>query len=432
VHPVIVFLLTDFLTDHDFSARAPIVQSMFYSISKALLAREFYVILFTMNSYAVYMSIPPARYGVLLRDIAPTIIEVLYPEKKWYSRVVGFKRVVRMSVDEIKKHLLERRLPKPTYIVDLEKDVTFKEYVFSPALKDFIRVNVVNVLKRSVETLPSILLVGPPGSGKTTLAYAIAREAGLPAYMLRLELMGSKWLGETEKNVNEALMLVNDMSPSVAVMRNIEEVFGGREAGEGESSAQVYQRVRSIIISWLASDKRRFFGVFTVSNPRRMPAHLLQDVDLGVYKIPVLPPLDKRMRRVLLITLLSKLARKYNLKFDIFKDPVSEAVDVVAEKTWAYVPRELYTIALTAVNIALDRGERELTKDIIQLAKKYVEIDRVERVNLLREVIDKIKIAGLPEDLLSEIYRFEMEVAKLLAEAQEEEAKKRSIVRLEL
>ncbi len=49
----------------------------------------------------------------------------------------------------------------------------------------------------------SVLLYGPPGTGKTMLASVIANELNMPLYRIDLSQIGSKYVGETEKNLGE-------------------------------------------------------------------------------------------------------------------------------------------------------------------------------------------------------------------------------------
>jgi len=49
----------------------------------------------------------------------------------------------------------------------------------------------------------SVLLSGPPGTGKTMAAQVISRELSLPLYRVDLSQIISKYIGETQKNLNE-------------------------------------------------------------------------------------------------------------------------------------------------------------------------------------------------------------------------------------
>lgn len=71
------------------------------------------------------------------------------------------------------------------------------------------------------------LFHGPPGTGKTMTAAALAAHAGLPAYIVDLSALVSKYIGETEK----ALARVFDRAAregSILVFDEADAVFGAR------------------------------------------------------------------------------------------------------------------------------------------------------------------------------------------------------------
>lgn len=59
------------------------------------------------------------------------------------------------------------------------------------------------LLKAGIETPASILLYGPPGCGKTTIAQYISSVMGLPLVCARLDGMVSSLLGSTAKNIRK-------------------------------------------------------------------------------------------------------------------------------------------------------------------------------------------------------------------------------------
>src|SRR3989449_7401245 len=47
----------------------------------------------------------------------------------------------------------------------------------------------------------SLLFAGPPGTGKTMAAEAIASELGRPLHVVNYAQLENMWVGETEKNI---------------------------------------------------------------------------------------------------------------------------------------------------------------------------------------------------------------------------------------
>ncbi len=60
-----------------------------------------------------------------------------------------------------------------------------------------------------------ILLVGPPGTGKTSSARALSRWFGLPLVEVKLSMITSHYLGETSKNIDKVFLLAKELSPCI-------------------------------------------------------------------------------------------------------------------------------------------------------------------------------------------------------------------------
>lgn len=64
----------------------------------------------------------------------------------------------------------------------------------------------------------ALLFTGPPGTGKTSSARVISRAAGVPLCYVPLEAIASKWYGESEKKLAEALEMIDSGFPNGAVI----------------------------------------------------------------------------------------------------------------------------------------------------------------------------------------------------------------------
>lgn len=73
----------------------------------------------------------------------------------------------------------------------------------------------------------SVLLSGPPGTGKTMAAQVIAAEAGMNLYRVEISTLVDKYIGETQKNINRVFDEAG-ASKSILLFDEADALFGKR------------------------------------------------------------------------------------------------------------------------------------------------------------------------------------------------------------
>ncbi|MBR6447703.1 MAG: ATP-binding protein, partial [Methanomicrobium sp.] len=86
---------------------------------------------------------------------------------------------------------------------------------------DFLR-------ERKIYEFGKLLFVGPPGTGKTSVALAMAKKLRMPLLEVRLAMITSQYLGETSKNIDRIFDLARRLSPCILFIDEFDFVARSR------------------------------------------------------------------------------------------------------------------------------------------------------------------------------------------------------------
>ncbi len=107
------------------------------------------------------------------------------------------------------------------------------------------------------------LFAGPPGTGKTMAAEAIAQTLGLPLYRIDLSQVVNKYIGETEKNLRR-LFDAADAADLILFFDEADALFGKRT-----EVRDAHDRYANIEVSYLLERMERFKGLAILATNRK-------------------------------------------------------------------------------------------------------------------------------------------------------------------
>lgn len=83
-----------------------------------------------------------------------------------------------------------------------------------------------------IHEVGKLLFVGPPGTGKTSIALAMSNIMHMPVLEVRLSMITSQYLGETSKNIDRIFDLAKKLSPSILFIDEFDFVAKSRVADD--------------------------------------------------------------------------------------------------------------------------------------------------------------------------------------------------------
>jgi AAA+ superfamily predicted ATPase len=215
------------------------------------------------------------------------------------------KRLDAGAFRALKKRLLERQCQG--LLEFIEPRWTLDTVVGHEAAKARLREDAALLKRGALDSLPmGYLLCGPVGTGKSVLAQCVSGEIGVPCVILKN--FRSKYVGETEGNLERVLSVLRAMGPVVVVVDEADAALGSRES-DGDSGTS--SRVFAMIAAQMGDTKYRgrIIWMLLTARPDLLPIDLKRQGRAEVH-IPLFYPTDEAEIRQMFVILAKKLGSK--------------------------------------------------------------------------------------------------------------------------
>lgn len=124
--------------------------------------------------------------------------------------------------------------------------------------------------KYLLESPKGLIVSGIPGSGKSMMAKYIAHNLGLSLLRFDIGNVGGKYVGDSEKNMDEALELIDTLTPCVLWIDEIEKAFS-----INDNSHETRKTTFGKLLTWIQEKSSCF--IFATSNDiSKMPPELFR------------------------------------------------------------------------------------------------------------------------------------------------------------
>ena len=247
-------------------------------------------------------------------------------------------------------------------VKDDEKKITFADVAGLDEEKeelseivDFLK-NPAKFVKLGARIPKGVLLVGPPGTGKTYLSKSVSGEAGVPFFSISGSDFVEMFVGVGASRVRDLFDQAKKNAPCIIFIDEIDAVGRRRGAGLGGGNDEREQTLNQLLVEMDGFSGNEGIIIIAATNrPDILDPALMR---------------PGRFDRQVHVGLPDVKAREAILKIHVRKKPLAEDVDleIVSKRTPGFTPADLENAMNEAALLAARQNQTVITMDIIEEA----------------------------------------------------------------
>jgi cell division protease FtsH len=297
---------------------------------------------------------PPAKTPWFL-DILPSIFMILIFVVLWFVFMQqsqgGGSRVMSFGKSRAKLHKEDER-KKVTFgdVAGLDEE---KEEL--QEIVDFLK-NPRKYIELGARIPKGILMVGPPGTGKTYLSRAVAGEAGVPFFSISGSDFVEMFVGVGASRVRDLFEQAKKSSPCIVFIDEIDAVGRKRGAGLGGGHDEREQTLNQLLVEMDGFGVNEGIIIIAATNrPDILDPALLR---------------PGRFDRQVMVGVPDVKGREEILKVHARNKPLSEDVDlqILARRTPGFTPADIENLMNEAALLTARKNEKRIDMATIEEA----------------------------------------------------------------
>lgn len=209
-----------------------------------------------------------------------------------------------------------------------------------------------------------VLLTGPPGTGKTMLAKAIANSTSATFLGLVGSELAQKYIGEGGRLVRELFDLAKEKAPAIIFIDEIDSIGSKRLDSSTSGDREVQRTLMQLLSEMDGFESTQNVKIIAATNrPELLDKALLR---------------PGRFDRIIEIGLPDSSGRNKILKILTKNMPLSKSVNLkqIAHKTEGFSGAELKALVMEAGMKAISEGEESVSESDFSLALSTIEDNR--------------------------------------------------------
>lgn len=152
------------------------------------------------------------------------------------------------------------------------------------------------LLKSGLKNRSKILITGDPGTGKTMTASVFAHELALPLYIIQVDKMVTKFMGETSAKLRQIFDIINEVN-GVYLFDEFDAIGTDRSF---DNDVGEMRRVLNSFLQFIEKENTSSMIIAATNNPKLLDAALFRRFDdVLEYKKPDIIQIEKLIKKFL-------------------------------------------------------------------------------------------------------------------------------------
>ena len=279
---------------------------------------------------------------------------------------------------EKKKEIIRKEFGEVIEIFDTE-GLSLKNFAGQDNIKSYFKETVIDAMRDGdLDIVPKgVLLMGPPGTGKTYFAKCLAGDSGISFVEFKLSKILGKYVGESEKSMEKALQVFRALAPCGVFMDEIDQSMS-RGQGGSDGASSVNANLFGMLLAEMSkpSNRGKILWFAATNYPNNVDEALKRPGRFDK-KIPFFAPTKDERESI------------FKLRFESDSSlPVGDDVDYkyLVEHTDGYTQAEIEGIVLKARELAKRKKRSTITQDIVQQAVGYMLSNQNEKIREMEDI----------------------------------------------
>lgn len=265
-------------------------------------------------------------------------------------------------------------------------DTTFDDVIGMEDVKKTIRNRVIDQIKFpelyeqfGLSGGTGILLYGLPGTGKTTIARAIAHEVSAPMYVVKLSDVMNKWVGESEKRIHSLFEKARSTPVSIIFFDDFDALGGERSDDNNVNNKIIVELINQM--DGFRKNTNTIVLLAATNNPWIIDSAIMRRFEHHIY----VPLANHDARIAMLQKQLKNIPTAADIDYNALSDMIKgyNGADIVA------VIKNAKTAALERTKEAQRNGESTISPvtydDLVSAARQHKTSVNPKDIARLRE-----------------------------------------------